>query len=112
MRKYDNLYLLIQDIESLMESMLISGFNLVNTSLLDNMIEVYEHCERVGLSFAGQMLKDIAEAQEKKRHDINYNCEEIMSKYFLLNNYIEIIKDKLNIEKAKEQMKVNKVEII
>lgn len=106
MGKYDNLYLLIEDIEGLMENMLISGFNVINTSVLDNMIEIYEHCERVGLSFASETLKDIVQAQEKKRHNMNYNCEESMSKYFLLSNYIEVIKGKLNIEKAKEQMEV------
>lgn len=106
MGKYDNLYLLIEDIENLMESMLISGVNVVNTSVLDNMVEVYEQCERVGLSFAGETLKEIAQAQEKKRHDMNYNCEEVMGKYFLLSNYIEVVKDKLNMEKAKEQMKI------
>lgn len=106
MGKYDNLYLLIEDIQGLMESVLISGFNVVNAGILDNMTEIYENCERVGLSFAGGTLKEIAEAQEKKRHDMNYNCEEAMVKYFLLSNYIEIIKDRLNIEKAKEQMRI------
>ncbi|MGH4124409.1 MAG: hypothetical protein ACREV6_15910 [Clostridium sp.] len=107
MGKCDNLYLLIEDIEGLMESILISGFNVVNTGVLDNIKQVYENCERVGLSFAAEKLKDIHKAQEKKRHDINYNCEEIMVKYFLLNNYVEAIKDKLNVEKAKEYMELN-----
>ncbi|GCD10030.1 hypothetical protein [Clostridium tagluense] len=110
MGKCDNLYLLIEDIEGLMESILISGFNVVNTGVLDNIKQVYENCERVGLSFAAEALKHIYKAQEKKRHDMNYNCEEIMVKYFLLNKYIEAIKDKLNIKKAKEYMEINKGE--
>lgn len=110
MGKYDNLYLLIEDINELMNGMFISGFNVVNVGVLDNIKQIYENCERVGLSFAAETLKDIYEAQEKKRHDMNYNCEEIMGKYFLLNNYIEAIKDKLNIEKAKEHMKISKGE--
>lgn len=111
MGKYDNLYLLIEDIENLMDSMLISGFNVVNTGLLDTMTEIYENCERVGLSFAAETLKEIIQAQEQKRHDMNYNCEETMGKYFLLSNYIEVIKNRLNIEKAKEYVKRNKGEI-
>lgn len=106
MGKYDSLYLLIQDVEGLMDSMLISGFNIVNTGMLDNMTEIYENCERVGLSFAAETLKEIIQAQEKKRHDINYNHKEIMSNYFLLNNYIQIIKRKLELEKAKRDMEL------
>lgn len=108
MRKYDNLYLLIQDVEGLMDSMLISGFNVVNTGLLDTMTEIYENCERVGLSFAAETLKEIIQAQEKKRHDMNYDYKEIISNYFLLNNYIEIIKSKLELEKAKRDMELSK----
>ncbi|MBI6874791.1 hypothetical protein [Clostridium aciditolerans] len=108
MGKYDNLYLLIQDVEGLMDSMLISGFNVVNTGLLDTMTEIYENCERVGLSFAAETIKEIIQAQEKKRHDINYNYKEIMSNYFLLNNYIQIIKSKLELEKAKRDMELSK----
>lgn len=108
MGKYDNLYLLIQDVEGLMDSMLISGFNVVNTGLLDTMTEIYENCERVGLSFAAETLKEIIQAQEKKRHDMNYDYKEIISNYFLLNNYIEIIKSKLELEKAKRDMELSK----
>ncbi|WML33302.1 hypothetical protein [Clostridium sp. OS1-26] len=108
MGKYDNLYLLIQDVEGLMDSMLISGFNVVNTGLLDTMTEIYENCERVGLSFAAETLKEIIQAQEKKRHDMNYNYKEIISNYFLLSNYIEIIKSKLELEKAKRDMELSK----
>lgn len=108
MGKYDNLYLLIQDVEGLMDSMLISGFNVVNTGLLDTMTEIYENCERVGLSFAAETLKEIIQAQEKKRHDMNYDYKEIISNYFLLNNYIEVIKSKLELEKAKRDMELSK----
>lgn len=107
MGKYDNLYSLIENIESTLEELLISGFNIVNTGNVKAMENLCENCETAGLSFAAKMLKDIAKAQERKRHDIAYSCEDVISKYFLLNNYIAAIKSKLDIEKAKECMEAS-----
>lgn len=100
MEKCDNLYFLVENIESILESLLISGFNVVNASVVKAAEEVSESCENVGLVFAADMLKEIAKAQERKRHDINYTNREIIEKYFLLSNYVQIIRSKLDVEKA------------
>ncbi|MBV7273894.1 hypothetical protein JMF89_06905 [Clostridiaceae bacterium UIB06] len=101
MEKYDNLYFLIENIEAILESILISGFNVVNTGSIKAAEEVAENCENIGLVFAADMLKEIAKAQETKRHDINYTNRDIIEKYFLLNNYVQIVKSKLEVEKAR-----------
>jgi hypothetical protein len=97
----ENLCTLIENIEGTLETLLVSGFNVANTSTIKTMEELSEQCESAGLSFAGEMLKAIASGQERKRHDMTYNSEEIMRKYFLLNNYISITKSKLDMERAR-----------
>lgn len=101
MEKYDNLYFLIENIEAILESLIISGFNVVNTGTIKAAEEVSESCENIGLVFASDMLKEIVKAQERKRHDINYNNRESIEKYFLLSNYVQIIRSKLDVEKAR-----------
>lgn len=98
---YENLYTLVENIEDALETLLVSGFNVVNTSTIKTMEELSEQCEGAGLSFAGEMVRAIARGQERKRHDMTYNSEEIMKKYFLLNNYLSITKSKLDMERVR-----------
>lgn len=97
---YENLYTLIENIEGALDTVLVSGFNVINTSTIKTMEEISEQCENAGFSFAGEMLKAMASGQERKRHVMKFNNEEIMKKYFLLNNYILLIKSKIDIEKV------------
>lgn len=98
---YENLYTLIENIEGALETLLVSGFNVVSTSTIKTMEELSKQCENAGLNFAGEMIKAIANGQERKRHDMNYNSEEVMRKYFLLDNYISITKSRLERERAR-----------
>ena len=104
MGRYDNLYSLIESIETLMDGLLISGLSVINNDTLKVIEQSAASCAEAGLGFAADTLKELLESQEKKRHDITYNNRESFSKYFILNEYIAIIKSRLNLEKARENI--------
>lgn len=104
MSDYENLSLVIENLDNLMEELFTSGFNVVHEGTLSNLKESIEECERYGLLYAYKSLDRIYKGLEEKRHNLHYDMNCIIKEYCALNKYILIIKNKLQLEIIKEEM--------
>lgn len=101
---YENIRDIIYNVEGTMDRLLVSGFNVVTESNVKALRECMESCEGVGLDFGAKCLGVLAMGYERKRHDMNYDARSLIKEYFLLDNYLISIKDRLDMEVIKRNL--------
>ena len=97
MDKYNNMLDILNEMQSTMEEMLLSGFNRVHDVTLNELKNCAESFKNYGLKYGADIIKEIYESLEKKQHNFNFDYSECIRKYCILNEYYQVCRERLDI---------------
>ena len=83
---------LIDDIDNIMEDLLSSGFNAVHEFTIKELERLGALSEGYGMKTCSEMLNNLKETLEKKRHNFDFNYEKTIEEYFKINKAINNLK--------------------
>jgi hypothetical protein len=95
----------IDEIESLLDSLFTAGLMTAHQDITDRVSRLSCECEIYGLQFACSTLSAIAGELEKRRHTLQCNDSGLTREYCVLNSYVRILKNKMDIMKAESAFK-------
>jgi hypothetical protein len=104
MVEHKTIGLLIEDIESILDSLFMSGLGSAPMNIIENCKNIADECKKYGLSYAGNKLTTIAEAIEKWRHSVEYDAAGVVHEFCVLSCYLNVIKSKVQMEGIKSSI--------
>ena len=87
MKILEEILALIDDIDNIMEDLLSSGFNAVHEFTIKELERLGALSEGYGMKTCSEMLNNLKETLEKKRHNFDFNYEKTIEEYFKINKY-------------------------
>lgn len=95
MKDYENINIILEDIESILDGILLSGISAIGQGTLNEIDRIAIKCDNLGLKEGSILLFRLGEGLRKKRHTLNFNIDEIVQNLTLLGTYVSVIKDKV-----------------
>lgn len=95
MKNYENINIILEDIEGLLDGILLSGLSVVGDGTLKEMDRLAALCDNVGLKEGAVLLFRLRENLNKKRHSLNFNIGEIVQNFTVLGTYVSVIKARI-----------------
>ena len=89
--------LLIKDIESILDSLFLSGLSSVQGNTATNCSNIAQECKKYGLELAGEKLMFIANVIESRRHTLENNYDDVVGEFCVLSCYLNVVKSKLEL---------------
>lgn len=95
LKNYDNINIILEDIESLLDGILLSGLSVIGEGTLKEMDRLAVLCDNLGLKEGAALLFKLGEDLRKKRHTLNFNIGQIVQNFAVLGTYVSVIKGKV-----------------
>lgn len=92
----ENIRSLIEDLDEMIERIFLSGLGVVKENIVNDIKVLSEKSTEVGFSFAGEKLMNIYDELNKKYHSMKFDHSKIVKEYYLLNGYVDIIKESIS----------------
>lgn len=105
MRALEEILALIDDIDNIMEDLLSSGFNAVHDFTIKELGRLGALSEGYGMKTCSEMLNNLKETLDKKRHNFDFEYEKTIEEYFKINKYLMLCRRKLEVNKAINNLK-------
>lgn len=104
MDKYNELLDVINSVQEIILELFSSGFNTCHDFTLSEIKRLSILCESYGLTFGAESLKSVYKELSEKPHKFNYDYSLCIKEYCILNEYLLICKDKLNVLNLRLEM--------
>lgn len=101
---YAPLRTLLDDMESLLSDIFISGYSSVSDAVLKEMKRLKDTCESYGLDYPKGKLEQMYALIEEKRHSETQKDSEICMLLCTLNQYVKICLRQVDIDMAKQNL--------
>ena len=94
MNRSKTLSSVIEDIDQLLDSILLSGMTSGVVIDYEDIQKLIDDSENIGLDFAAEKLKIISKEIKRKSNSLEYNSSQLIENYYVLNGYLAIVKNK------------------
>lgn len=95
LKNHESINIILEDIESLLDGILLSGISVVGEGTLKEMDRIAITCDNLGLKEGAALLFKLGEGLRKKRHTLNFNIDETVQNFALIGTYVSVIKSKV-----------------
>jgi hypothetical protein len=95
LNSYDNITIILEDIETLLDGLLLSGINVALEGAIKEIDELAVKCKDIGFKEGSELLLKLCDCFRKKRHSISFDTDEIVQDLAVLGTYVSVIKGKL-----------------
>jgi hypothetical protein len=106
MGSFDIVDQVVEQAEGVLHALLLSGFGVVSQSSMKELRQMVEELEEIGFSFGAQGFGDLAAKLEDNRHQMQPNRQIPAEVYCKMSAFIDVVKQKRQLEKMKEKMSV------
>lgn len=104
MKDYQSIRGILDNIENLLDSLLISGVGIIREDELKEFERLEADCSRIGLGEASKLLLKIRESLVNKRHKLHYDSTEISKYCCVLGSYIGAVRSKIKLDMVEEKL--------
>ena len=91
---------LLEDVMSLLEDLLQSGFDTVHDSTLEEMKKMEEITKQYGMTYLSDLLQKLLDGLNKRRHQITRQEDNLAEVYTTLNEYLYLCLEKTAYDKG------------
>jgi hypothetical protein len=95
LNRYENITIILEEIETLLDGLLLRGINVVGESTIKEIDALAVKCKDIGFKEGSELLLKLSVSFRKKRHSINFDTDEIVQDIAVLGTYVSVIKSKL-----------------
>lgn len=106
MSSFDIVDQVVEQAENVLHGLILSGFGVASQSSIKELRQMAEELEEIGFSFGGQGFGDLAAKLEDNRHQIQPNRQVPAELYCKMSAFIDVVKQKRQLEKMKDKMSV------
>ena len=102
---YQRIKALVNDIDDVMDNIFSSGFATIGVHTVEKARRIAIECSNSGLDYAAEALSKIADEMDERRHTMAFDFADVTEVYCILNQYVSIIKSKIDFLMAEESIK-------
>lgn len=92
---------LLEDMMSLLEDLLQSGFDTVHDSTLEELQKMEELTKQYGMTYLSDLLQKLIEGLNNRRHQITRQEDNLVEVYTTLNEYLYLCLEKTAYDKGR-----------
>lgn len=98
--KEEALEAVLSDASNLLEDLYQSGFDTVHDSTLEALNNMGRRAAAYGMELLSGLLMQLTDALRMRRHQMDKGADSLMHVYIMLNQYMEICREKIERDKG------------